>query len=453
MWVSPFNPRIYHGGNGILKLVVVESGAKVRKRVGKEGMLPKEWHKNHSPARWLILYICQKPIKPRGLQCMKYSFSLFRLLLLLGCLSFVGCATSRAKKLRRWYRSDHPAFYQGQEPQNSLEAKLHYLGCGGFLLEYAGEALLIDPYFSNVGMMDALTREIKSDTALINEFFQARLGGVRDTAGNIKTVLISHAHHDHLADVPALLQNNLLPGKTTVYASNTAVNLLRSFPSLVPDTARQLVDLEKQFSVLPANPKLKSQPEASPFFYSPGRRFRFSAIPSDHAGHYFFIKGQKLPGTEGSVKHPRKKQPNRVLHFKEGQNFNFLIDLLDESGKPVFRIFSNAGAACDAGVGFPPEHSCKEKPIDLLLMCGANYNIAENYPRALLEYLCPKTVFVAHWENFFKPIRKLQKRPEVVPNTNIPKLMDWLEKFSKTKGFPEQIYLEQPLRRVLMLKF
>ena len=155
----------------------------------------------------------------------------------------------------------------------------------------------------------------------------------------------------------------------------------------------------------------------------------------------------------GQIDQPLPEPPDRVLDFKEGQNFNYLIDLLDEAGRPVFRIFSNAGAACDAGVGFPPKELLHEKPVDLLLICGASFNIAKNYPQPLLEYLKPQTLFVVHWENFFKPIPKLHRRPQVVPNTNMPKLMKALEGFSKTNKYLETILLEQPLGRAITLEF
>ena len=374
---------------------------------------------------------------------MHYLRFLFCTLMVVGCGALLGCTISRAKKLEQWRHV--PASLSDK----SVGANLHYIGCGGFLLEYGGEALLMDPYFSNVGMAAALTCDLKSDTALINGFFRERLGSTRDATGKISTVLISHAHHDHLADLPALLRNNLSSSQIKVYGSYTMVNLLRSYSGLVADTTLQFQNLEKQFSVLSTSPKIKNEPQISPFVYTPGRRIRFATNPSAHAGHYFFLKGHKLPGTKGNLKHPLKNPPSRVLQFKEGQNFNYLIDLLDETGKPVFRIFSNAGAACDAGVGFPPAYLLDEKPVDLLLMCGANYNVARNYPGPLLDFLRPRTVFVAHWENFFKPIPKLQKRPEVVPNTNIPKLMRWLESFSKKRGYPESILLEQPMESIV----
>ena len=375
------------------------------------------------------------------------------MLLGFGALLLSACTVSRAKLLEYKFRS--PAL--PQVPAVSApaigSARLYYTGCGGFLLEYAGDRLMVDPFFSYMGVRQAATQKIRNDTALINAFFRERLGQARDSAAMIRTVLIAHAHHDHLADLPALLRNNLDTSAVTVYGSRTMVNLMRSFPGLLPDTARQLVNLEKSFTLMSTLPAVKNQPEYSAFFYTPMRRIRFTAIPSDHAGHYRFIMPHKLPFTKGHVNQPLKTPPAYALNYKEGQNFNFLIDLLDEQGKPVYRIFSNAGAACDAGVGFPPASLLAEKAVDLLLICGANYNIAKNYPIPLINYLHPRALLVMHWENFFKPVPQLRRRPEVVPNTNIPKLLKALEMFAQKNQFPRYIFLEEPQSRAIKLDF
>lgn len=351
------------------------------------------------------------------------------------------------------YWTERPAVVSKAGPTLSGTASIQYTGCGGYLLRFGEEDLLVDPFFSNISMWQAAFNKYKTDTVLVNNFFRQHFGHPRDLQGRISTVLISHAHHDHLADVPALLQHNLAAGKVKVYGSGTMVNLLRSFPALVPDTARQFINLEQEFSLMSSTADKKSEPEASPFFYTPGSRIRFLAIPSNHAGHYQFFQPHKIPFTKGHIDAPLPEPPDHALEFKEGQNFNYLIDLLDKSGRPVFRIFSNAGAACDAGVGFPPEELLREKPVDLLLICGASFSIAKDYPFPLLEYLQPRILYVVHWENFFQPIPKLHRKPQVVPNTNIPKLMKALEAFSKTTGYPQTILLEQPLGREISLEF
>lgn len=384
---------------------------------------------------------------------MNKSLLYFSFLLILLQLSLTGCGRKMPKVLGQRYL-DKPldTLVVGNRKSNQI-ATLQYTGCGGFMLSYSGERILLDPYFTNFSMMEILFCRYKTDTVSVNRFFKNQLGKKRDTAAEIKAILISHAHHDHLGDVPALFQNNLAADKVNVYGSQTMVNLLRSFPELLKDTATQLIDLERHLTLLCMASQVNSPTKISPFFYTPGGRIRFAAISSEHAGHYKICCPHKLPCTQGEIKQPRTKPPRHALNFKEGQNFNYLIDLLDENNKPIFRIFSNGGAACDYGVGFPPECLLQEKSVDLLIICGANYNLAKNYPLPLLEYLQPRILFVGHWENFFKPIPNSAKKPKTVPSTNICKLMDSLEQFSKEHDFPQEILMKVPLASQVTLKF
>jgi hypothetical protein len=373
------------------------------------------------------------------------------LLLLIASLGFPSCVHLRIKKAKDALKlSDVLQASTLGKTEISDSVKIHYLGCGGFMIEYSGETILIDPYFTNVSMSKIVTSNYRSDTALINQFFFQKTGNVFDENGNIENILISHAHHDHLADIPALVKSNLNADKIQVYGSRTVVNTLRSFPNLVADTAKQYHNLEQTFKKIVNTEGYHYEPQISDFVYSTKRKIRFSAIPTEHAGHFYFFKGQKLPFTAGHINSPLKSPPNRVLQYKEGENFNYIIDLLNADGVVVYRIFSNAGAASDSGVGFPPETILKEKNVDLLLLCGANYNIAKNYPEPLLDYLKPQNLFLAHWENFFTPIPTLQRKPEIVPNTNIKRLMKKLVGFSRKRGYPKSIFIEKPLERPLV---
>jgi L-ascorbate metabolism protein UlaG (beta-lactamase superfamily) len=370
------------------------------------------------------------------------------LLLLMSSLGLSSCVYIRIKKAKDALKlSEIPQATKLQTAGISDSVKIHYLGCGGFMIEYSGETIMIDPYFTNISMPKIVTSDYKSDTALINQFFLEKTGNVYDENGKIENILLSHAHHDHLADIPALLKNNLKSDEVHIYGSRTVVNTLRSFPDLVADTAKQYHDLEQAFKKVTNTEGYHYEPQMSDFVYSTKRKIRFSAIPTEHAGHYYFFKGQKLPFTSGHINQPLKSPPNRVPQYKEGENFNYIIDLLDANETVVYRIVSNAGSASDEGVGFPPDSVIKSKNVDLLLLCGANYNIAKNYPEPLLDFLKPQNLFLAHWENFFRPIPTLQRKPEIVPNTNIKKLMKKLVSFSKKRGYPSAIFMEKPLEK------
>lgn len=373
--------------------------------------------------------------------------------LLIVCASAAaGCTVWRAEKLKTRYL-DHPkrtvSIAKNGFAKDSVT--LRYTGCGGYLFEWRGVFLATDPFFSNPRMTHYLCPEMKTDTATMGQFFRKTMGEQRDSAQKLTTILISHAHYDHLADVPSLLKIHLSKEKTQVFGSRTTVNLLRSFPGLVADTTLQLINLEQRFA------KMEGLNVAGPFFVDsklPGHpAFRFWAIPSMHAGHFRFFGTHKMPGIGGHVNQPLAQPPVAPTDWKEGLNFNYLIDLLSEKGEPVFRIFSNGGSSSSAPVGFPPDSLLDGKRVDLLLICGANYNLVSDYPDSLIEKLKPRIGFVGHWENFFQPIDSLKKQPAVVPNTNLPKLMRQLEKQSARRGFPEKWLLGQSLETEIKLRF
>jgi Beta-lactamase superfamily domain len=375
-------------------------------------------------------------------------------LILASCLFLVYCSPRRAARLRRDWLDQSPQTYTLQRAKPNPDSLLvSYIGCGGYLLQYGGDKLLLDPFFSNLSMTQLNTGNLRPDYALMDAFLQRELGTKTDSTGQISTILISHAHYDHLGDVPFLLQSYLRNPVVTLYGSTTAVNLVRSFGAPVPDTARQLQSLERFFKVHSVTEGQSSDLPVSPFFYLPGGRMRFAAIPSNHAGHYCFFGPHKLPFINGQVLEPPAKPAYFGLKYKEGMNYNYVIDLLDPSGKPVYRIFSNAGAACDRGVGYLPENLLREQPVDLMLLCGANYNVANDFPIPLLNAVQPRVVLMGHWENFFKPVPKIQQNAAVVPNTNIPELLENVQQFADEKGFPEKILIEYPQKRQIKLRF
>ena len=332
---------------------------------------------------------------------------------------------------------------QKMRRQTGDSIRFHYIGCGGFLIRYGDEGVLIDPYFSNADVLLKLRQPLKSDTALIDNFFVQNVKNARDTEGVVKTILISHAHHDHLADLPSLLKRNLSLEKLTLIGSKTMGNLIQSFGFQL-DTKRQILNFDSVFTK--KNSRSPDMPETGQYTSQNGR-LRITAVKSEHAPHLF---GIKLPIISGDVKNIPKSPPQSTLDYKEGVNYNYMIDFLNTEGGIIFRIFSNAGASANAPIGFPPPSVLAEKKVDVLLLCGASFGQVHGYPEKLVALIKPEKVFVAHWEDFFTPIPELLKKPRTVPMTNIPKFLTILKKAMLDNGIDSQPIIVQPLTPVVV---
>ena len=80
------------------------------------------------------------------------------------------------------------------------EVRVTYLGTNGYQFEAAGHVLLVDPYFSRVPLCEvAFNQHIESDPRRV----EAGLAHLRPRAD---AILATHAHFDHLLDVPAIMR-------------------------------------------------------------------------------------------------------------------------------------------------------------------------------------------------------------------------------------------------------
>ena len=78
--------------------------------------------------------------------------------------------------------------------------RVTYLGVNGYQFETGRHVLLVDPYFTRVGFWSvALNQPIASERPRVDESFTHLLTPA-------DAVLVTHAHFDHLLDVPAVLE-------------------------------------------------------------------------------------------------------------------------------------------------------------------------------------------------------------------------------------------------------
>ncbi len=332
--------------------------------------------------------------------------------------------------------------------------KIHYIGCGGYLIRRGDDAVLIDPYFSNASGIF-----LKTDTALVKAFFNKNANNSRDfglknaknakntegvsfganpdsTGQNlIKATLISHAHHDHLADLPHIYQHHLSPN-TVLMGSQTASNILCAFKTPF-DPARSFFNVDSIFQQ-----KHLSKDTTPVRWQSKNQHLRITAIESEHAPHFF---GVKIPGIGGNVSSVPKHAPHTTFGFKEGKNYSYLIDFLGDNHAILFRIYLHGGSASRPKVGLLPPSVLHEKNVDLLILCGANFDQAAQYPDILLQNTLPEHVLIGHWEDFFTPIPTLLTTPRTVRLTNIPRFVEKVKAQMLKNGNSNAPILLQPL--------
>src|SRR5437763_6967831 len=78
--------------------------------------------------------------------------------------------------------------------------RVTYLGVNGFQFESTGHALLVDPYFSRVGLLPAaLNQRIQSEPNRVAE-------GLKHVRPRVDAILVTHAHFDHLLDAPEIVR-------------------------------------------------------------------------------------------------------------------------------------------------------------------------------------------------------------------------------------------------------
>ena len=267
-------------------------------------------------------------------------------LILFTTIFFCSCVgIKKASQIKSYISFDDALIHFKTQEAGSIE--ITYTGCGGFLIQQDSTAILLDPYFSNAGPLFFLPfKRLKSDTVVIDHFFTKHFGSPRDIKGNVKAILISHSHYDHLADVSTIYERNCNAKSVEIIGSPTTKHILSS--KGIGGAVRE---------IMPGVKTLLPKFVLPDWIYIKNNRIRILPIPSEHAPHvcgFKLISSKKLTGDV-------LKYPEKVQTFPEGENYNFIIDILDADGKIKFRIFSHAGASSSNSIGIPPNDILNEK--------------------------------------------------------------------------------------------
>ena len=227
-----------------------------------------------------------------------------------------------------------------------------YLGVNGYLLRSGETAILVDPYFSRIGLREVVMNAPvePSDEAIA---FAREEAAIPD---HVDAFLITHCHFDHLFDVPAL--QKALGGKVIV--SGTGVRLCEA------------AGVSKN--------ALRSSKEGDIHHIG-------NATIRVLSAHHDLVLG-KIP-YPGEIKAPLAAAPQRPKEWLLGTPQAFLIEM---GGS---RIYVESGGVS----GFPPT----VRNVDLAII-GTAVGNTERYVEAV-RALHPRYVLPSHQDDFFIPVR------------------------------------------------
>lgn len=243
--------------------------------------------------------------------------------------------------------------------------RITYLGVSGYQFETGGHALLVDPYFSRVGLsVVALNQPIEPDAARVR-------AGLAHVRRRVDAVLVTHAHIDHLLDVPPIMRRT----GARLIAGPTAVNLTRSLG-------------------LPAA-------QCRPVRPGDIRRIGPWTIRVIAAEHDRLLGAVPMPGERLQPGTPPRRPSDWVL----GEPLAFLIEAAGQ------RIYIESGGVPGT---LPPEMK-----VDLAIL-GVALPDARRHFAPAVRRLQPRFTLPSHQDDFFQPLDrgfifgKLTDFPEIL---------------------------------------
>ena len=300
------------------------------------------------------------------------------------------------------------------------KVRVQYLGVGGFLFKRGDDVIMTAPLYTAPGVLEMfLSRELRPNADLINQLFP-------QDGENARAILVGHSHYDHLMDVPYIALNRAKAAD--IYGST--------------NTARMLAPIAAELKAKTPPTKLVSLDLGAGDERSPGRwvsvgsGMRFMALRSEHAPFFTlkinppFQKGIELPFyllRGGSLSEDAKELPKGIIDFVQGPVFKFVIDFLDNAGKPAYRIYYEDTGTSTAVRSLPAE-LLAEKPVDLAILAldGDAAAMSGKPSEDILSVLKPKAVLVGHWEDFFfsQDLARLSGEFHQIPSASMFQAID-----------------------------
>ncbi len=337
---------------------------------------------------------------------------------------FVLLLSSCAHRAQKWIKKKiipDTSFYRialNKKVANDSISVL-YTGCGGLVIIKGEEALMTDPYYTGHQPWNLLSQKLdkKNTDSVVKRIKQ--IGDPKD----IKTVMISHAHYDHLQDLPYLLEHKLLADTVNIIADQTAQCVLNTFTN----TVKNIISSDTcAYDQIPKPPMPVKWIQVSP-------HIRVLVIEADHAPHYHKIHLMRGKNCRKPIQHPEDR--SSIFRWREGRTFSFLVDVMDEQNKTTLLRMFIQSSSCKPPYGFPPAAVINEKAVDVAFLCVASSDYVKPYPKDILELLRPEKIVLIHWEDFFRNF--YQKKQKTVRATKMRRFMRHLRQQYKVRTTEE----------------
>ena len=285
-------------------------------------------------------------------------------------LIFTLSACSSSTKNMEIYQSNDQVLEQ-KMPENGLS--IQYLGVGGHLFRFGDSAIMTAPSITNPSFwVLGPFMPISPDTDMIDRFLP--------DVSNVETILVGHAHYDHLMDVPYIM--NTKATKAHVFGSATMDH------SIAPAIAK-----ERRHAL---NDSMAVLDKPGTWQYNESRSIRFMAIKSTHAPHFMGINIMT-----GSYEEDLEELPWHAFGWKEGQTLSYLIDFLGPQEEILHRVYYQ-DAASQEPLGLLPKLTAKDKKqVDIAIITPASFHQVDNYPESIMQDTHARHYILGHWEDFF----------------------------------------------------
>ena len=225
--------------------------------------------------------------------------------------------------------------------------RVTYLGTNGYQFEFKGHALLVDPYFSRVDVLNvAVGARIQPNISRITDAMRH----LASREPNVDAILVTHGHFDHLLDVPVVMATT----RARLLASASSVELAKRAGALSGEAV-------KPGDVRRIGP------------------WKIRVLPATHDRIF-----GKVP-----FDRPQSRVPQRAGDWICGEPLAFLIEVNGQ------HIYIDSGGTL---AQLPPNQK-----VDLAILGMALPDSRERLSAAL-ERLQPRYILPSHQDNFFVPL-------------------------------------------------